>query len=92
MKSCAKQFSLIVGILIFACSPKFVDAALGTDELCEKVHTEYLSKAQQALAENKLQEALGFLREAKAVAKQCAELLEKPLPEKHIREGGDTVA
>jgi len=92
MKSCAKQFSVVIGILILAFLPKFVEAGPGTDELCERLYAEYLTKAQKALAEDKLQEALGFLVEAQAVAKKCAELLEGPLPQKHIRESGDSVA
>jgi len=92
MKGCVKQFSVVIGILILTFLPKFVEAGPGTDELCERLHAEYLTKAQKALAEDKLEEALGFLLEAQAVAQKCADSTERPLPQKHIRESDHAFA
>ena len=92
MKSCAKQFSVVIGILILAFLPKFVEAGPGTDELCERLYAEYLTKAQKALSEDKHEDALRFLLEAQAVAQKCADSAERPLPQKQLHESDHAFA
>jgi hypothetical protein len=58
------------------------------EELCEKLHADYLIRAQKALSEDKHEDALRFLLEAQAIAKKCADSSEQPLPRKQIRESG----
>lgn len=65
-----------------------LEANPSVQELCEKLHAEYLLKAQKALSEDKPEEALRFLVEAQAIANKCAESSERPLPQKQIRESG----
>ncbi len=65
-----------------------LEANPSVQELCEKLHAEYLLKAQKALSEDKLDDALRFLLEAQAIANKCAESSEQPLPQKQIRESG----
>ena len=84
MKRSARQFLVFIGTLA-ASLPPFVNAAPATD-ICERLHAEYLTKAQKALAEDKLEEALRFLLEAQALAQKCADSSERPLPQTQIRE------
>jgi hypothetical protein len=91
MKRNARRFLVFIGTLALAMSPSFVNAAPSTDDLCERLHAEYLLKAQKALSEDRLEEALRFLLEAKAIANKCAESSEQPLPQKQIRESGHTL-
>ncbi len=77
----ASKFLVLIGALALATLPSFATAAPAPDELCEKLHAEYLTKAQKALAEDKLEEALRYLLEAQGVAQKCAESSsEGPLP------------
>jgi len=92
MKRRARQFSVFIGTLTLVLLPSFTNAAPSTDDLCERLHAEYLTKAQKALAEEKLEEALRFLLEAQAVAQKCADSTERPLPQKHIRESDHAFA
>jgi len=62
------------------------------EELCEKLQSDYLTKAQKALSEDKHEDALRFLLEAQAIAKKCADSSEQPLPRKQIRESGLALA
>lgn len=58
------------------------------EDFCEKLHAEYLLKAQKALSENKLEEALRFLVQADDVAKKCADSSEQPFPQNQLYESG----
>jgi hypothetical protein len=88
MKRTARNFMASIGIFTVALWASFVNAAPTTEELCEKLHAEYLLKAQKALSEDNLEDALRFLLEAQAIAKKCADSAEQPLPQKQIRESG----
>ena len=92
MKRRARQFLVFIGTLALAALPSFANAAPSTDDLCERLHAEYLSKAQKALAEDKLEEALRFLLEAQAVAQKCADSSERPLPQNQPRESDHALA
>ena len=93
MNRSASQRLVFVGTLALASLPSLVDAAAATDDLCERLHAEYLTKAQRALAEDKLEEALRYLLEAQAVAQKCAESSsERPLPRNNSQESGDASA
>lgn len=93
MKRSARQFLIFIGTLTVALLPSFVNAAPSTDDLCERLHAEYLTKAQRALAEDKLEEALRFLLEAQAVAQKCAESSsERPLPRNQSHESAEASA
>jgi hypothetical protein len=91
MKHGARQFLVFIGSLVLASLPSFVNAAPPTDNLCERLHAKYLTKAQKALAEDKREEALRFLLEAQSVAKACANSSEKSYPQEKIRESGDAL-
>jgi hypothetical protein len=88
MKSAGRNLTASIGVLTIALWPAFGNAAPLTEELCEKLHADYLLKAQKALSEDKAEDALRFLLEAQAIAKTCADSSERPLPEKQIRESG----
>ena len=92
MKRHTRSFLVFIGTLGVAALPSFANAAPSTDDLCERLHAEYLTKAQKALAEDKLEEALRFLLEAQAVAQKCADFTERPLPQNHIRESDHAFA
>lgn len=93
MKRRARQFLVFIGTLALAALPSFANAAPSTDEVCERLHAEYLTKAQKALAEDKLEEALRFLLEAQAVAQKCADSSsERPLPQNQLRESDHAFA
>ena len=92
MKRSARQFLVFIGTLAVALLPSLVTAAPSTDELCERLHAEYLTKAQRALAEENLEEALRFLLEAQAVAQRCADSSERPLPQNQLRESDHAFA
>lgn len=92
MKRSTRQFLVFIGTLTLTLLPSFVNAVPATDEVCERLHAEYLTKAQKALAEDKLEDALRLLMEAQAVAKKCADSSEGPLPQKQIRESGLALA
>ena len=47
-------------------------AESSTDALCDKLYSELLNKAKQALVEGKRDEALRFLLEATTVTERCA--------------------
>ena len=86
MKRSAGQFLVFIGTLAVALLPSLVAAAPSTDEICERLHAEYLTKAQRALAEEKPEEALRFLLEAQAVAQKCVNSSEGPLQQNQLRE------
>jgi hypothetical protein len=69
----------LAGFLLFL-SVTLLQAPLEADSsaeaLCEKLHSESLKKAKQALVEGKKDEALRFLQEAAAISKRCASLPE----------------
>jgi hypothetical protein len=78
----------LVLFFILALSDSSLEANPSVQELCEKLHAEYLLKAQKALSEDTLEDALRLLLEAQAIAKKCADSAERPLPQKEIRESG----
>ena len=80
-----------IGILIIASWSTVANAA-PMEELCEKLHADFLLKAQKALLEEKLEEALRFLLEAQAVAQKCADSSERPLPQNQLRESDHAFA
>src|SRR5947207_13773414 len=86
MKRSAGRFLIFIGTFTLALLPSLANAAPSTDELCERLYAEYLTKAQKALAEEKREDALRFLLEAQAVAQKCADSAERPLPQKQLRE------
>ena len=87
-----RQFLVFIGTLALASLPSFAAAASAPD-LCERLHAEYLTKAQKALAEDKLEEALRYLLEAREVAQKCAESSsERPLPRNQSHENGEAAA
>jgi hypothetical protein len=88
MKRSARNFMASVGIFTVASWASSAKAAPTTEELCEKLHADYLIKAQNALVEDKLEDALRFLLEAEAIAKRCADSSEGPLPQKQNYESG----
>ena len=49
-----------------------VNAESSVDALCDKLYSELLNKAKQALVEGKRDEALRFLLEATTVTERCA--------------------
>jgi hypothetical protein len=65
---------------LFLLSVTILQAPLNADTsaeaLCEKLHSESLKKAKQALVEGKTDEALRFLQEAAAISERCASLPE----------------
>jgi len=90
MKRSVGRF-LFIGTFTLALLPSLANAA-STDELCERLYAEYLTKAQKALAEEKREDALRFLLEAQAVAQKCADSAERPLPQKQLHESDHTFA
>ena|SRR6266850_1331342 len=84
----SRRRSLLVLLFILTLSDSSLEANPSVEELCEKLHAEYLLKAQKALEENKLDEALRFLVQADDIAKKCADSSEQPLPQNQIRESG----
>jgi hypothetical protein len=92
MKQTVRTFLTSLGILTVASLASVVRAAPTSEELCEKLHADYLLKARRALSEDKRDEALRLLVEAQTVAKTCAESSEKPLPQKHARESSHASA
>jgi len=92
MKRSAGRFLIFIGTFTLALLPSLANAAPSTDELCERLYAEYLTKAQKALAEEKLEEALRFLLEAQAVAQKCADSAERPPPQKQLRESDHAFA
>jgi len=71
-----KQFAaflLFSGVVLLR-APLYADSSAG--EQCEKLHTEALKKARQALTDGKTDEALRFLEEAAAISVRCASLPE----------------
>ena len=87
MKRSAGRFLIFIGTFTLALLPSLANAAApSTDELCERLYAEYLTKAQKALAEEKREDALRFLLEAQAVAQKCADSAERPPPQKQLRE------
>jgi hypothetical protein len=91
MKRTARKFSAFIGIFTITLWASFANAQT-TEELCEKLHAEYLLKAQKALEEDKLEDALRFLLEAQVIAKTCADSSERPLPQRQIRESSHAFA
>ena len=86
MNRLASKFLVLAGTLALATLLSFATAAPAPDELCERLHAEYLTKAQKALAEERLEKALRYLLEAQAVAQKCAESSERPVPRNQSRE------
>ena len=86
MKHSAGRFLIFIGTFTLALLPSLANAAPSTDELCERLYADYLTKAQKALAEEKREDALRFLLEAQAVAQKCADSAERPLPQKQLHE------
>ena len=92
MKRSAGRFLIFIGTFTLALLPSLANAAPSTVELCERLYAEYVTKAQKALAEEKLEEALRFLLEAQAVAQKCADSAERPLPQKQLHESDHAFA
>lgn len=71
-----KQFVafLLFSGVILSRVPLYADSS--AEEQCEKLHTEALKKARQALTDAKSDEALRFLQEAAAISGRCATLPE----------------
>ena len=75
----------ILFLLTFGVST--VNATSSTEELCEKLHADYLKRAQRALSEDKREDALRFLLSAAEIAKKCADSpQEQPFPQRQVRE------
>jgi len=70
-------FLLFFGVILLR-GQLFADSS--AEEQCEKLHTEALKKAKQALSDGKTDEALRFLLEAEAISTRCARLLEPESP------------
>ena len=47
MQRSATRLLLLIGALALAALPSFVNTVSATDDLCERLHTEYLTKAQE---------------------------------------------
>jgi len=80
--------SLLLFFFILTLWDSSLEANPSVEDLCEKLHAEYLLKAQKALSENKLEDALRLLVQADNIAKKCVDSSEQPLPQKQIRESG----
>ena len=78
--------NVATSFLTIASLASFAGAAPPNEEICEKLHTDYLVKAQKALKEDKLEDALRLLRAAQVIARSCAESSERLLPEKQAPE------
>ena len=76
-------FLLFSGVILLR-APLYADSS--AEEQCEKLHTEALKKARQALTDGKPDEALRFLQEAAAISVRCASL-----PESDRREREENV-
>lgn len=72
--------------LMFAAST--LNANHHEQELCEKLYADYLRRAQQALTEDKHEDALRFLLQAQAIAQMCAQSSEGSLPQDRVHESG----
>jgi hypothetical protein len=69
-----------------------LEANPSRQDLCETLHADYLLKAQKALKEDRLEDALRFLLDAQTVAKTCADSSEGLLPQRQIRESNHAFA
>ena len=80
---------LLIVISFFALTSwvSSLNASSSVDELCEKLHADYLKRAQRALSEDKREDALRFLLSAAEITKKCADSpQQQPLPQKQLRE------
>lgn len=73
LKKRLSAFLLLLSVILLQ-APLNADSS--AEALCEKLHSESLKKAKQALVEGKTDEALRFLEEAAAISKRCASLPE----------------
>jgi hypothetical protein len=81
--------NIVVSILFFMLifGVPTLNASSSTDELCEKLHADYLKRAQRALAEDKRDDALRLLLSAVEITKKCADSpQEQPVPQRQVRE------
>ena len=62
-------FLLFLGFILWQAP---LNAESPADALCERLYSDWLTKAKQALAEGKREEALRFLLEAATVTERCA--------------------
>jgi hypothetical protein len=66
---CLIRFSFLLGFLLWE-TPLHADSS--AEALCEKLYSDLLNKAKQALNEGKRDQALRFLVEAATVTERCA--------------------
>lgn len=64
---------LFFGVVVWQTT---LSAEPSAERLCEKLYSDSLNKAKQALVEGKRDEAVRFLMEAASVTEQCARSLE----------------
>lgn len=84
----SRKSSLVVFLSILTLGDSSLETNPSVEDLCEKLHAEYLLKAQKALSEDKLEDALRSLVQADDIAKKCADSSEQPLPQNQFRESG----
>jgi len=81
--------NIVVSILFFMLTfgVSALNASSSTEELCEKLHADYLKRAQRALAEDKREDALRLLLNAAEITKKCADSpQQQPSPQKQVSE------
>jgi hypothetical protein len=79
----------VISILSFTLTfgASTLNASSSVEELCEKLHADYLKRAQRALSEDKREDALRFLLSAAEITKKCADSpQEQPVPQREVRE------
>jgi hypothetical protein len=72
-------FLLFLGSILWQAP---LNAESPADALCERLYSDWLTKAKQALEEGKRDEALRFLLEATTITEQCAS---SPEPDRQRR-------
>lgn len=78
---------IAMSLFILASWTSALNASSSVEELCEKLHADYLKRAQRALSEDKREDALRFLLSAAEITKKCADSpQQQPSPQKQARE------
>ena len=68
--------TLLLASLIFGQS--LVSATVFAEETCDRLYTDYIQKAKQALVDKKPDDAVAFLLKASAIAESCASSVRPP--------------